>query len=284
DEPLPYAFSVDGIEISTSLHKDIIQGLKKSTEDVIKIVYQPQAIFKVRAVTRCSSTLNGHKDAMVYTNTERSICIGVLALQGAFLEHIHILQRIPQVSRVVPVRTAEQLDSVDALIVPGGESTAISLVAERSGLIEPLRKFVRSKPTWGTCAGMILLANKANRTKKGGQSLIGGLDITVNRNEFGSQIDSFESAIQINHITSSSSDLFPAVFIRAPIISSINSPDVEVLARLQCSTGETDVSAIVAVKQGHLLATAFHPELTNDDRIHGFFVKVAIDFLNEKKS
>ncbi|CAG8531556.1 11382_t:CDS:2, partial [Racocetra fulgida] len=189
-------------------------------------------------------------------------------LQGAFLEHIHILQRIPQVSQVVPVRTVEQLDSVDALIVPGGESTAIALVAERSGLIEPLRKFVRSKPT----------------TKKGGQSLIGGLDITVNRNEFGSQIDSFESAIQINHITTSSSDLFPAVFIRAPIISSINSPDVEVLARLQCTTGETDVSAIVAVKQGHLLATAFHPELTNDDRIHRFFVKVAIDFLNEKKS
>ncbi|CAG8843896.1 2617_t:CDS:2, partial [Gigaspora margarita] len=196
-------------------------------------------------------------------------------LQGAFLEHIHILQRIPQVSRAVPVRKVEQLDSVDALIIPGGESTAIALVAERSGLIEPLREFVRSKPTWGTCAGMILLANKANKTKKGGQSLIGGLDITIN---------SFESAIQIKHITTSSSDLFPAVFIRAPIISSINSPDVAVLARLQCNNVETDVSAIVAVKQGHLLATAFHPELTNDDRLHRFFVKVALDFLNEQKN
>ncbi|CAG8595966.1 11671_t:CDS:2, partial [Cetraspora pellucida] len=212
---------------------------------------------------------------MVHTNNESSICIGVLALQGAFLEHIHILQRIPQVSRVIPVRNVEQLDSVDALIIPGGESTAIALVAERSGLIEPLREFVRSKPTWGTCAGMILLANKANRTKKGGQILIGGLDITI---------DSFESDIQINHVTTSSNDLFPAVFIRAPIIASINSPYVEVLARLQCTTGETDVSAIVAVKQGHILATAFHPELTNDDRIHGFFVKLAIDFLNETKS
>ncbi|CAG8811748.1 9274_t:CDS:2, partial [Cetraspora pellucida] len=203
----------------------------------------------------------------------------ITALQGAFLEHIHILQRIPQVSQVVPVRNVEQLDSVDALIIPGGESTAIALVAERSGLIEPLREFVRSKPTWGTCAGMILLANKANRTKKGGQILIGGLDITVNRNEFGSQAN-----IQINHVTTSSNDLFPAVFIRAPIIASINSPYVEVLARLQCTTGETDVSAIVAVKQSHILATAFHPELTNDDRIHRFFVKLAIDFLNEKKS
>ncbi|RIB02038.1 PdxT/SNO family [Gigaspora rosea] len=209
--------------------------------------------------------------------------ISKVALQGAFLEHIHILQRIPQVSRAVPVRNIEQLNSIDALIIPGGESTAIALVAERSGLIEPLREFVRSKPTWGTCAGMILLANKANKTKKGGQSLIGGLDITVNRNEFGSQINSFESAIQIQHITTSSSDLFPAVFIRAPIISSINSPDVAVLARLQCNTVETDVSAIVAVKQGHLLATAFHPELTNDDRLHRFFVKVVLDFLNEKK-
>ncbi|CAG8637224.1 20688_t:CDS:2 [Gigaspora rosea] len=211
---------------------------------------------------------------MVPTNNEKSICVGVLALQGAFLEHIHILQRIPQVSRAVPVRNIEQLNSIDALIIPGGESTAIALVAERSGLIEPLREFVRSKPTWGTCAGMILLANKANKTKKGGQSLIGGLDITIN---------SFESAIQIQHITTSSSDLFPAVFIRAPIISSINSPDVAVLARLQCNTVETDVSAIVAVKQGHLLATAFHPELTNDDRLHRFFVKVVLDFLNEKK-
>ncbi|CAG8700386.1 10578_t:CDS:2, partial [Dentiscutata erythropus] len=212
--------------------------------------------------------------ATVPTNNEKSICVGVLALQGAFLEHIHLLQRIPQVSRAVPVRNIEQLNSVDALIIPGGESTAIALVAERSGLIEPLREFVRSKPTWGTCAGMILLANKANKTKKGGQSLIGGLDITIN---------SFESAIQIKQITTSSNDLFPAVFIRAPIISSINSPDVEVLARLQCNSEEIDVSAIVAVKQGHLLATAFHPELTNDDRLHGFFVNVAIDFLNEKK-
>ncbi|CAG8439737.1 5967_t:CDS:2 [Dentiscutata heterogama] len=212
---------------------------------------------------------------MVPTNNEKSICVGVLALQGAFLEHIHLLQRIPQVSRAVPVRNIEQLNSVDALIIPGGESTAIALVAERSGLIEPLREFVRSKPTWGTCAGMILLANKANKTKKGGQSLIGGLDITIN---------SFESAIQIKQITTSTNDLFPAVFIRAPIISSINSPDIEVLARLQCNSEEADISAIVAVKQGHLLATAFHPELTNDDRLHRFFVKVAIDFLNEKKS
>ncbi len=132
----------------------------------------------------------------------------------------------------------------------------MALVAERSGLMEPLRKFVRSeKPTWGTCAGMILLANEANKVKKGGQDLIGGLDITVN----------------------SSDDLFPAVFIRAPIVSSINSSNVEVLAQLKHNVGETNASSIVAVRQGSLLGTAFHPELTNDDRIHRYFVQLTQD-------
>lgn len=111
-----------------------------------------------------------------------------LALQGAFQEHIHMLQTLPQVSSVLPVRTAEQLRSVDALIIPGGESTTIAMVAERSGIWGDLKEFVRQKPTWGTCAGMILLANEANNTKKGGQKLLGGLDIRVNRNQFGSQV------------------------------------------------------------------------------------------------
>src|SRR5436190_17789933 len=105
-----------------------------------------------------------------------------------------MLQNIPQVSSAIPIRNAEQLSTIDALIIPGGESTTMALVAERSGLMEPLRDFVRSeKPTWGTCAGMILLANEANKTKKGGQNLIGGLDITVNRNQFGSQASPFRN-------------------------------------------------------------------------------------------
>ncbi|EXX64643.1 Sno3p [Rhizophagus irregularis DAOM 197198w] len=179
---------------------------------------------------------------------------------------------------------AEQLETIDALIIPGGESTTMALIAERSGLMEPLRKFVRDeKPTWGTCAGMILLANEANKVKKGGQDLIGGLNITVNRNQFGSQIDSFESLLHINHITTSSDDLFPAIFIRAPIISSINSSNVEVLARLEHDIGETDASSIVAVRQGSLLGTAFHPELTNDDRIHKYFVQLTQDHYNTGK-
>ncbi|PKY40098.1 SNO glutamine amidotransferase, partial [Rhizophagus irregularis] len=209
---------------------------------------------------------------------------GVLALQGAFQEHIHMLQNISQVSSAIPIRKAEQLETIDALIIPGGESTTMALIAERSGLMEPLRKFVRDeKPTWGTCAGMILLANEANKVKKGGQDLIGGLNITVNRNQFGSQIDSFESLLHINHITTSSDDLFPAIFIRAPIISSINSSNVEVLARLEHDIGETDASSIVAVRQGSLLGTAFHPELTNDDRIHKYFVQLTQDHYNTGK-
>jgi pyridoxal 5'-phosphate synthase glutaminase subunit Pdx2 len=127
----------------------------------------------------------------VYTFLYSSI---ISALQGAFQEHIHMLQNIPQVSSAIPIRKAEQLGTIDALIIPGGESTTMALVAERSGLMEPLRDFVRSeKPTWGTCAGMILLANEANKTKKGGQNLIGGLDITVNRNQFGSQASPFRN-------------------------------------------------------------------------------------------
>ncbi|CAG8477399.1 1020_t:CDS:2 [Ambispora gerdemannii] len=205
--------------------------------------------------------------------------VGVLALQGAFIEHIHILQRFPQVSLAIPIRTADQLSSVDALIIPGGESTTIALVAERSGLLEPLREFVESKPTWGTCAGMILLANEATQTKQGGQKLLGGLDITVTRNKFGTQ-----APLHINHVTTKSGndDVFPAVFIRAPIISRINSLDVEVLARLEHTIGDTDASAIVAVRQGHLFATAFHPELTNDDRIHQYFVSLALESLRKR--
>ncbi|RIA97700.1 PdxT/SNO family [Glomus cerebriforme] len=216
-----------------------------------------------------------------FQQSQAQLKFGVLALQGAFQEHIHMLQNIPQVSSAIPIRKAEQLKTIDALIIPGGESTTMALVAERSGLMEPLREFVRSRrPTWGTCAGMIMLANEANKTKKGGQGLIGGLDITVNRNQFGSQIDSFESLLHINHITTSSDDLFPAIFIRAPIISSINSSNIEVLARLEHDVGETDASAIVAVKQGNLLGTAFHPELTNDDRIHRYFVQLTQDYYN----
>ncbi|KAG0174939.1 hypothetical protein DFQ28_003637 [Apophysomyces sp. BC1034] len=212
------------------------------------------------------------------TTTSSTVKIGVLALQGAFLEHIHMLAGIPQVEEVIPVRTEEQLASVDALIIPGGESTAMALIAERCQMLEPLRKFVREKPTWGTCAGMIMLANEATGAKKGGQQLLGGLEICVNRNQFGTQKDSFETKLHLPEILGD--ELFSAVFIRAPVISQIKSDKVKVVGRLEKAVGQTEAETIVAVRQGHLFATAFHPELTRDNRLHQFFVNTAVSYKN----
>ncbi|KAI8086518.1 PdxT/SNO family [Halteromyces radiatus] len=204
-----------------------------------------------------------------------TIIVGVLALQGAFIEHIHMLQNIPSVKQVLAVRTEEQLNSVDCLVIPGGESTAMALIAERCNLLEPLRTFVRNKPTWGTCAGMIMLADEATGAKKGGQQLLGGLSICVNRNQFGTQKDSFETMLHFPTILGENQP-FHAVFIRAPIITAVKSDDVEILSRLESKVGQTDAETIVAVRQGHLMATAFHPELTRDNRLHQYFVHLAL--------
>ncbi|KAE8454268.1 hypothetical protein EG329_005193 [Mollisiaceae sp. DMI_Dod_QoI] len=165
------------------------------------------------------------------------VTVGVLALQGAFNEHIQLLRRAAQILSAKDivernwtfkeVRTESELKSCDALILPGGESTAISLVAQRSNMLEPLRDFVKvtRKPTWGTCAGLILLAESANRTKKGGQELIGGLDVRVNRNHFGRQIESFEADLDLPFLRDAddqdfdtTQSPFRAIFIRAPIV------------------------------------------------------------------
>ncbi|KAI9302538.1 PdxT/SNO family [Cunninghamella echinulata] len=212
---------------------------------------------------------------MVSEDITPKIKVGVLALQGAFLEHIHMLQTIPTVKEIIPVRTKEQLDSVDCLIIPGGESTAMALIAERCQMLEPLKSFVREKPTWGTCAGMIMLADEATGAKKGGQQLLGGLAICVNRNQFGTQKDSFETKLHFPTILGENQP-FRAVFIRAPVISAIKSDKVEILSRLESKVGSTDAETIVAVRQGHLLATAFHPELTHDNRLHQYFVHIAL--------
>ncbi|MCB9157142.1 MAG: pyridoxal 5'-phosphate synthase glutaminase subunit PdxT [Caldilineaceae bacterium] len=199
--------------------------------------------------------------------TEKSeSTIGVLALQGAFLEHVKMLRRLGV--QAVEVRKAEQLAALDGLIIPGGESTSMGLIAERWGLVEPLRQWVHSgRPTWGTCAGMILLAERATGQKRGGQTLLGGLDVTVNRNYFGRQVDSFETDLLVSLF----GDVpFPAIFIRAPAIAEAG-PTVEVLAQVTASNGET---VIVAVRQGALLATAFHPELTQDTRWHELFLEM----------
>lgn len=181
--------------------------------------------------------------------------VGVLALQGAFIEHEKMLRGLGVES--VEVRLPEHLNDLDALIIPGGESTTIGKLATEYGLIEPLRQFASEKPTWGTCAGMIFLAKDIGIDR---QPILGLMDIKVNRNAFGRQIDSFEINLPIKGLD----EPFHAVFIRAPIVTEAQ-PSVDVLSTL-------DDGRIVAVRQGHLLATAFHPELTGDDRLHAYFL------------
>ncbi len=194
------------------------------------------------------------------------VTIGVLALQGAFIEHIKMLQQLGV--NTVEVRKAEQLAALDGLIIPGGESTTMGLIAERWGLVKPLRHWVQSgRPTWGTCAGMILLANGATHQKLGGQPLLGGLDVIVDRNYFGRQVDSFEADLVVPAL---GSEPFRAVFIRAPAIVAVGE-QAEALLEVTTPTGQR---VIAAARQGPLLATAFHPELTTDSRWHALFVEM----------
>ncbi|MFL7791382.1 MAG: pyridoxal 5'-phosphate synthase glutaminase subunit PdxT [Anaerolineae bacterium] len=187
--------------------------------------------------------------------------IGVLALQGAFIEHEQVLKRIGV--EAVEVRLPEHLDRLDGLIIPGGESTTIGKVARRWGLLEPLLAFARSgRPLWGTCAGMIFIAKDVVDGKPD-QPLLALLDVTVRRNAFGRQVDSFEADLDVPAL---GDEPFHAVFIRAPLIERVGE-GVEVLAKL----GD---EMIVAVRQGNLLATAFHPELTEDDRFHRYFLSL----------
>jgi 5'-phosphate synthase pdxT subunit len=182
--------------------------------------------------------------------------IGVLALQGAFIEHAKAIQWLGHQS--VEVRLPADLETLDGLIIPGGESTTIGKLATAFNLVEPLRAFARAKPTWGTCAGMIFLAKDIGIDR---QPILGVMDITVNRNAFGRQVDSFELDLPIAVL---GAEPFHAVFIRAPLVTGVGA-GVEVLARLPDAR-------IVAVQSGHLLATAFHPELTPDDRLHQHFL------------
>ncbi len=184
--------------------------------------------------------------------------IGVLALQGAFIEHVKMLRRLGV--EAAEARLPGQLQDLDGLIIPGGESTTIGKLATSYDLIEPLRRFAKDKPTWGTCAGMIFLAKDIGIDA---QPILGAMDITVDRNAFGRQVDSFEIALDIAGL---SGPPFQAVFIRAPVVTAMG-PGVEDLARL-------DDGRLVAVRQGHLLATAFHPELTGDLRLHSFFCAI----------
>ncbi|KAI0817028.1 PdxT/SNO family [Xylaria sp. FL0064] len=224
------------------------------------------------------------------------VTVGVLALQGGFAEHLGLLKRAadhlsidaPQRAvNLTEVRTPEQLATCDALILPGGESTTLSLVAAQSGLLEPLREFVKvsKKPVWGTCAGLILLCEEASATKRGGQELIGGLDVKVHRNHFGRQLQSFVQDVDLPFLSQSEAEKqapFPAVFIRAPVVDGmLHPPDtpgrtIEILAKYP-SDGEGD---IVALRQGNVFGTSFHPELTDDVRIHVWWLDQVIKTLN----
>lgn len=189
--------------------------------------------------------------------------IGVLALQGDFAEHIAMLRHSGV--EAVEVRLPEQLAQLAGLIIPGGESTTIGKLATDFGLIEPLRQFGQRKAIWGTCAGAIFLSRDVHRQ----QPLLGLMDITVERNAFGRQVASFEADIQVPALreVAAGDEPYHAVFIRAPLIESVK-PSVEILARL-------DNGQIVAARQGNLLATSFHPELTADDRFHRYFIRMA---------
>ncbi|MBT8164024.1 MAG: pyridoxal 5'-phosphate synthase glutaminase subunit PdxT [Acidimicrobiia bacterium] len=177
--------------------------------------------------------------------------VGILALQGDFREHAQLLNGMGVETRLV--RKPEELDSIDGLVIPGGESTTIGKLADRYGLLEPLRRAVRSGvPTLGTCAGLIFLAAG---TTGPAQIHLGVLDVVVERNAFGRQVDSFEAELDVTGLV----DPLHAVFIRAPVIDKAGA-DVEILA-----TVENDP---VMVRQGNIIATSFHPELTGETRVH----------------
>jgi 5'-phosphate synthase pdxT subunit len=189
--------------------------------------------------------------------------IGILALQGDFAEHIAMLRRLKV--ETAEVRLPEHLKGLDALIIPGGESTTIGKLSEDFGLTEPLRQFGEQHAIWGTCAGAIFLSKDARRT----QPLLNLMDITVERNAFGRQVDSFEADLDVPELkrATGSREPYHAVFIRAPIIQSV-AGEAKVLAT-------TEDKRIVAAQQGHLLATSFHPELTRDTRFHEYFLSLA---------
>jgi 5'-phosphate synthase pdxT subunit len=199
--------------------------------------------------------------------------VGVLALQGDVPEHLHALRDAG--ARAVPVRRPEELHQLDGLVIPGGESTTLWRLSVAFDMLEPLRKLIASGlPAFGSCAGMIMLADRL-ADGVAGQLTYGGIDMTVRRNAFGRQVDSFESTITLRTLAAApraglGAEPLEAVFIRAPWVEQTGE-NVAVLGTEQ-RTGR-----IVAVRQGQLLATAFHPELTPDRRIHELFVDIVKD-------
>ncbi len=207
-----------------------------------------------------------HYAGAVHARSDSAPSIGVFALQGDVREHVQVLSGLGV--DAFTVRRPEELARCDGLVLPGGESTTMYKLARTFELFEPLVDRIRGgMPTFGTCAGMIMLAD---RIEDGiaGQETLGGLDITVRRNAFGRQVDSFEGDIEFAGFD----DPVHAVFIRAPWVEEVG-PDVEVLATIPA--GEA-AGRVVAVRQGSLMATSFHPEVGGDDRIHRYFVDTVL--------
>ena len=193
---------------------------------------------------------------------EKKVKIGVLALQGAFIEHCSILQKLGV--EVQEIRLPNQLKNLGGLIIPGGESTTILKLMHGYGLFQPLKELTsRGFPVWGVCAGMICLAAKIKNSQQSSLHPLEAMDITVKRNAFGRQVDSFEIELDMPVL---GRPPFHAVFIRAPLIEKVGEK-VEVLAKLPDGT-------IVAARQGNLLVSSFHPELTADARFHQYFTKI----------
>jgi 5'-phosphate synthase pdxT subunit len=200
--------------------------------------------------------------------------IGVLAVQGDVREHVHALSALG--AQVFGVRRPRELYSVDALVIPGGESTTMDKLVRAFDLQEPLRKRIADgMPVYGSCAGMIMLADRIADARPD-QETLGGLDVTVRRNAFGRQVDSFEEDLHIPRIAELTTEpaghpvTFKAVFIRAPWVEELGE-GVEVLAKIEAGPAE---GRVVAIRQGNLLATSFHPEVTGDHRIHEYFTQM----------
>ncbi len=187
--------------------------------------------------------------------------IGVLALQGAFIEHIAKLRELGV--RACEVRLPREMQGLDGLILPGGESTTIGKLMMTYGLLDPLRRFAERHAVWGTCAGMILMAKEIGRD----QPVLGLMDISVERNAFGRQIDSFEELLKVDVLREGPGKPFPGIFIRAPRLVEAR-PPAYVIARLADGTA-------VAAREGNWLATSFHPELSADLRFHEYFIELA---------
>lgn len=221
------------------------------------------------------------------------VTVGVLVFQGSFLEHQKKLEQVSKLLSnqvkiaVVAVKEPESIHTLNGLVIPGGESTTMGIFLKKSQFDQVLRKWIKDKPgvVWGTCAGLILLANRVEGQKEGGQSLIGGLGITASRNLYGRQVSSFETTVMLKEpalFARPTSTALPVpgglknnechgVFIRAPGIKSVDESDVRILATIEDN--------VVGVQQGNLMVTAFHPELTEDLRWHLYFVQTVLQCL-----